>query len=144
VITQVDSDVWRGPRPEPAEFEGIKNKFACVISLEGSDEDQKESRELAPVPVISETISTVQIYLTGISQNYLDEILGAIRMEKKPVLVHCQHGQDRTGLVIAAYRVNVHGWSKGQAMSEALAFGYRSWLNFGLNRTWRQFQCPSA
>jgi protein tyrosine/serine phosphatase len=66
---------------------------------------------------------------------YLLELVNGV---PKPVLVHCQHGQDRTGLVIAAYRVRIMGWSKDQSMNEALAFGYRNWLNYGLNKTWEE------
>jgi hypothetical protein len=41
--------------------------------------------------------------------------------------------------VVAAYRVVSCDWSKEAAMDEALRFGYRDWLNFGLNRTWTGF-----
>ena len=35
-----------------------------------------------------------------------------------PVLVHCQHGADRTGTMCALYRVAVQGWSKEEAIEE--------------------------
>ncbi len=35
-----------------------------------------------------------------------------------PVLVHCQHGADRTGLMCAVYRVAVQNWSKEDALKE--------------------------
>jgi protein tyrosine/serine phosphatase len=35
-----------------------------------------------------------------------------------PYLVHCQGGADRTGLVIAAYRMVVQNWSYGEAIGE--------------------------
>jgi protein tyrosine/serine phosphatase len=41
-----------------------------------------------------------------------------------PVLIHCQHGADRTGLVSALYRVVYQGWSKAQAEDELLHGGY--------------------
>ncbi len=41
----------------------------------------------------------------------------------RPILVHCLHGQDRTGVVIAAYRVIVEGVSPAQAAAEAQGFG---------------------
>jgi len=34
------------------------------------------------------------------------------------VLLHCRHGQNRTGLVAALYRVVYQGWSKEEAMEE--------------------------
>ncbi|WP_296223900.1 dual specificity protein phosphatase family protein [Ralstonia sp. UBA689] len=41
-----------------------------------------------------------------------------------PVLIHCQHGADRTGLVSALYRVVYQGWSKEQALDELQHGGY--------------------
>lgn len=41
-----------------------------------------------------------------------------------PVLIHCQHGADRTGLVVALYRVVYQGWSKEQALDELQNGGY--------------------
>ena len=38
--------------------------------------------------------------------------------ERTPVLVHCHYGADRTGVLCAAYRVAVQGWSKQQAIDE--------------------------
>jgi len=52
--------------------------------------------------------------------------------DRTPVLVHCQHGADRTGLMCAVYRVAVCGWSKEEAMEEMTkgGFGYHSmWMN---------------
>ncbi|MDR1969296.1 MAG: tyrosine-protein phosphatase [Burkholderiaceae bacterium] len=42
----------------------------------------------------------------------------------QPVLVHCQHGSDRTGTMVAIYRIAVEGWSKAQATDEMINGGY--------------------
>lgn len=50
----------------------------------------------------------------------------------QPVLVHCQHGADRTGLMVAVYRVVEQGWSKQQAIAEMTqgGFGFHPvWIN---------------
>jgi protein tyrosine/serine phosphatase len=44
--------------------------------------------------------------------------------KRTPVLVHCQHGADRTGTMVALYRVAVQGWSKEKALKEMTAGGY--------------------
>jgi protein tyrosine/serine phosphatase len=44
--------------------------------------------------------------------------------QKTPVLVHCQHGADRTGSMVAVYRIAVQGWSKEDAMKELKEGGY--------------------
>lgn len=45
-----------------------------------------------------------------------------IRAAPKPVVVHCWHGSDRTGSVVAAYRIAVEGWTPAAALDE-LRFG---------------------
>ena len=135
----IENGIWRGARPTDQELPAIAAQFRTVLSLEGATEDAKEAKELPTVKLVSEPITFWEIYLSGISQRRLSDILAQVEEADKPILVHCQHGEDRTGLVIAAYRVRVDGWSKQTAMDEALKFGYRNWLNFGLNRTWAAF-----
>lgn len=48
-----------------------------------------------------------------------------------PVLIHCLHGADRTGVVSALYRMVVQGWDKDAARQEMLRGG------FGYHTMWR-------
>lgn len=50
---------------------------------------------------------------------------------KLPVLVHCRVGADRTGMMVAAYRVIVQGWTKADAIAEMTRGG------FGFNPLWK-------
>lgn len=43
---------------------------------------------------------------------------------KQPVLVHCRRGADRTGLMVAIYRVVVEGWTRADAIDEMTHGGY--------------------
>ncbi len=55
------------------------------------------------------------------------EIITALRIIKsapKPLLVHCHHGSDRTGVVVAMYRIVFQGWTKEDALNELLNGGY--------------------
>jgi protein tyrosine phosphatase (PTP) superfamily phosphohydrolase (DUF442 family) len=52
--------------------------------------------------------------------------------KRTPVLVHCQHGADRTGVMCALYRVTVEGWTKKAALEEMSkgGFGFHQiWIN---------------
>jgi protein tyrosine/serine phosphatase len=42
----------------------------------------------------------------------------------QPVLVHCRHGSDRTGTMVAVYRIVVEGWTKAAASDEMIHGGY--------------------
>ena len=42
----------------------------------------------------------------------------------QPVFVHCMHGADRTGWVVAVYRIVEQGWSADEAWLEMQNFGH--------------------
>jgi protein tyrosine/serine phosphatase len=44
--------------------------------------------------------------------------------KRTPVLVHCQHGADRTGTMCVLFRVAVQGWSKEEALKEMTQGGF--------------------
>jgi hypothetical protein len=44
--------------------------------------------------------------------------------ENGPFLIHCQHGSDRTGLMIAMYRIIYQRWTKDKAIDEMVNGGY--------------------
>ena len=62
--------------------------------------------------------------------------------QRTPILVHCQHGADRTGIMRAVYRIGIQGWTKERAIEEMIegGFGFHGsqdgnvvqWIN-GLN-----------
>jgi tyrosine-protein phosphatase SIW14 len=41
-----------------------------------------------------------------------------------PILLHCKAGLHRTGRLTAIYRMEYHGWSRGEALRELRANGY--------------------
>jgi len=51
--------------------------------------------------------------------------------KRSPILVHCQHGADRTGTMCALYRVAVQGWNKEEALREMTEGG------FGFHGIWQ-------
>jgi len=42
----------------------------------------------------------------------------------QPVFVHCREGEDRTGMMVAVYRMVVQDWPKGKAMAEMKRMGF--------------------
>ena len=47
------------------------------------------------------------------------------RPNAKPVLIHCEAGSVRTGVIVAAWRMIEEGWNYAKAITEANSFGFR-------------------
>ena len=63
-------------------------------------------------------------HLWGPSATAIDHILGILaEPENWPVYVHCRRGCDRTGTVIACYRIANESWTAERAIAEALEMG---------------------
>ncbi len=63
---------------------------------------------------------------TGDPRVYPEAIKAIVEAKKQgtPVLVHCQAGSQRTGGVIAAYRILIEGKGNEEAFSEAKSYGH--------------------
>jgi protein tyrosine/serine phosphatase len=76
----------------------------------------------------------IKVLTWKISDDDIVTALRTIRAAEKegPVLLHCQHGADRTGLVSAMYRMLYQNWTREQALEELREgnYGYHSmWKN---------------
>jgi len=106
---------------------GIKN----VVGLRAFHSDDDWLRQSG----IKE--NRIKIYTWAVNDDNVVAALKAIRAAEKegPVLLHCWHGADRTGLVSAMYRILYQGWSKAQALDELQngGYGYHAmWKNIPL------------
>jgi len=66
------------------------------------------------------------------SVDQINQALKLIKLEiaqKKAVCVQCRDGVDRTGIIIAAYRIKVQGWPVKQAIDEMYKNGFH-WFYF--------------
>jgi len=54
-----------------------------------------------------------------------------LQKDAQPVMLHCLHGADRTGVAVAVYRILHHGYSKQQAVEEMRHGGFGHHAIFG-------------
>jgi protein tyrosine phosphatase (PTP) superfamily phosphohydrolase (DUF442 family) len=73
------------------------------------------------------------------SRSAVEEILSVIDdPTAQPVFVHCQRGADRTGTIVAAYRISHDCWSAERAIREARDHGM-GWWQFPMRRFIRRW-----
>ncbi|WP_265594441.1 tyrosine-protein phosphatase [Haloferula sp. BvORR071] len=111
-LHRVDVKVWRSSQPQKFQFDALAKDQGIgeVLSLRRfhSDEDKVGRLERHQVRMNAGKIRDRDIVAA----------LRVIASAEKPVLVHCLHGSDRTGVVVAMYRMVVQDWPREKAIAE--------------------------
>jgi tyrosine-protein phosphatase SIW14 len=121
---KVDEHVFRGAQPTDEGFQYLaKIGVKTVIDLRGAGEGRRNEEAV----VTGAGMKYVNIPMTGLTpptDTEITKILGMLEDSASgPVFVHCQRGADRTGAVIASYRIEHDGWDNARALKEAMANG---------------------
>ena len=121
---QVDEHVYRGAQPSDdgvASLAGLGVKTVIDLREPGARSQAEENA------VKSAGMAYVNVPMTGLtppSDREIEKILGILEDKTSgPVFVHCMRGADRTGAVIAAYRIDHDGWDNRRALNEAKSMG---------------------
>ncbi len=116
---RIDKNVFRSEQPDEKSFFQIEKfgiKEALNLRQHHTDKDDAEETQLI--------LHHIKINTGKISSSQILEALQKIKNAKGPILIHCWHGSDRTGVISAAYRIIFQSWSKAQAIDEFKNGGY--------------------
>jgi protein tyrosine/serine phosphatase len=113
-LHRVDDKVWRSSQPTRYEFRKLEKEHGIgeVLNLRRWHSDQEEAGDLKRHRI---RMSAGEIHD--------EDIVAALRVivaAEEPLLVHCYHGSDRTGVVIAMYRMVVQRWPRERAIAELM------------------------
>ncbi|MEG2077006.1 MAG: hypothetical protein RRY34_10925 [Victivallaceae bacterium] len=117
-------EIYRSPQPDQNEFKILaEHGFKSVLNLRNNNSDAK---------LIGENKLREFRLRTNAGSLTEAELVSALMILKnapKPIVVHCWHGADRTGSVIAAGRIVFDNWSVEAAIAEMRLsqYGYHEW-----------------
>ena len=113
-LYKMDELLYRSalPRENDVQWLQQENVKTVIIFYQKPDSTwlQDDSIEQVQIPLRTDRIDDVDVL------RVLRSIANA--QQKGAVLMHCKHGQNRTGLIAAMYRMVFESWSKADAMAE--------------------------
>lgn len=117
---EVEESVYRGAQPSEEGFRELaKLGVHTVVDLRGAGGRSSKEAQI----VVSLGMKYVNIPLDGFRAPTAEQVskLLAILEDKNggPVFVHCRRGADRTGTILALYRIRHDHWGNEKALDEA-------------------------
>ncbi len=129
---KVDDHVYRGAQPDEHAFSRLAGMgVKTVIDLRGPEHSQAKEKSL----VEAAGMRYVSIPMSGMHTPSDEQISSALKVLNDagagPVFVHCKRGADRTGAVVACYRIEHDHWDSSNALREARGLGM-SWYQLAI------------
>jgi protein tyrosine phosphatase (PTP) superfamily phosphohydrolase (DUF442 family) len=121
---RLDNKVYRAAQPSDEGFAELKARgIHNVLNL-------REYHSDAGGEAFGLRLFRIKMAAGSITTSQVIEALRIIHNSDGPILVHCWHGSDRTGLVSAMYRIVSQGWDKEAAIAELIdgGYGYHAFL----------------
>ena len=137
---KVNDHVYRGAQPTHDGFNRLsKLGIQTVIDLrEPGDRSATERKWVTDAGM--RYISVPMYGMATPSNESVLKVLGLLEDSGTgPVFVHCKRGADRTGGVIACYRVEHDHWQSDRALAEARSMGM-SWFQTAIQSYVRKYQ----
>jgi len=121
---KVDDHVYRGAQPTEDGFKDLAKlgiKTIVDLRLIGEHSQADEERIVSNLGM-----RYVSIPMKGLSTPKEEQVAAVQALfndaNAGPVFVHCKRGADRTGMVVAVYRIN-NRWENRKALAEAESYG---------------------
>jgi protein tyrosine/serine phosphatase len=116
---KVDEGVYRSEQPDKKQFEALeKYGIKEILNLRYWHSDNKHIKKT--------NLISHRVKMNAHNANDFDVVsaLRIIKDTKGAILIHCHHGSDRTGLIVAMYRIVFQNVSKEDAISEMINGGF--------------------
>src|SRR5215475_6791663 len=121
---QVNENLYRGAQPQHGGLKKLSELgIKTVINLRGASDDTRKEQADAE----ASGMHYFNIPMSSLGRPTDEQVERAMAIidarENWPVFVHCQRGADRTGVIIAAFRISHERWTAEQAITEAKHYG---------------------
>ena len=127
-FSSVDPRVYRGGQPSEEGLRLLARRgVKTIISLRAENEEKERERQLCGQLSIRWVDLPVASWSAPSEEQVRQFLAIASDPSNQPVFVHCRQGKNRTGILVAIYRIAYDGWSPEKAYAEARRLGMSRW-----------------
>jgi protein-tyrosine phosphatase len=134
---QVAPNIYRGPLPKDADFSSLQKLGITTIvdlCMGRCAHEEKLAKQYGM------QWKHVPLGYRAPLDKSVKQVLAILSAAGKdgPVFIHCRQGADRTGMMIAIYRIRYQNWSFDEAYAEMRAHRFKPWW-FAMRETVESF-----
>jgi tyrosine-protein phosphatase SIW14 len=133
-FSQVTPSLYRGGVPQDADMTALKNLgITTDINLLGGGGNPSDKAEVIHEAAVAKSLGINFINLPvpfnvpfpkALADTFLQTVLAEAGVPNHAVYVHCIHGRDRTGTMVAYYRIEHDKYTPQAAIAEMQTFGF--------------------
>jgi len=121
--------LYRSAQPDRHDLQRLWKTYGIrtIVNLRSSS-DVREDREAQDEVLYArgKGIRFVNISFNELGPDAASEAFLKIMEDRTnwPVLIHCAAGKERSGVLVAVYRIAIQGWTFDRALEEMIAYGF--------------------
>jgi tyrosine-protein phosphatase SIW14 len=126
-LHRVTNTLYRGAQPSRIGFVNLEGKLAIATVLDLQVRHDRDDKVLASDTHLK--LVKVPMVAWNVDDDDGEQLVKALKLIREgiktgKVFVHCTHGADRTGIVMALWRMVEQDWTAEQAMAEMRNGGF--------------------
>ena len=112
-LYRLNDSIYRSEQPSKKGFKHLEAEgVVTILNLRRLKDDNRKAKDTDLV------LEHIRLKSKEIDEDDIINALSVIKEAEKPILIHCWHGSDRTGVISAAYRIVFENWTKADAIAE--------------------------
>jgi len=134
-VVRYHGRLYRGGKIESEKaLDFLKHRGITTVFSVTPDETERKLLKDAGIELIE-----LPFEKTGVPREVFDRFIAEAKKRPGPLYVHCLGGKQRGGILSAAYRIAIDGFTLEQALAEFLALGGDEKVDAGLIASLREY-----